>query len=103
MLRESEFRPRLEGERRSQTDLLALHNDVADEFAQIARAHPVDAIAKGSRGGREYAFPRGNVIVHVTTHGMHHRAQCVNMLRHIGINPLPQSSVLEWMIAQQYG
>ena len=63
----------------------------------------VNAIAKGSRGGREYAFPRGNVIVHVTTHGMHHRAQCVNMLRHIGINPLPQSSVLEWMIAQQYG
>jgi len=39
------------------------------------------------------------VITHVTTHGMHHRAQCLNMLRHVGVNPLPQSSVLQWMLA----
>jgi hypothetical protein len=28
---------------------------------------------------------------------MHHRAQCLNMLRHIGLTPLPLSSVLEWI------
>jgi uncharacterized damage-inducible protein DinB len=32
----------------------------------------------------------------VTTHAMHHRAQCLNMLRHLGVTPLPPSSVAEW-------
>jgi uncharacterized damage-inducible protein DinB len=27
---------------------------------------------------------------------MHHRAQCLNMLRHLGVTPLPASSVTEW-------
>jgi uncharacterized damage-inducible protein DinB len=27
---------------------------------------------------------------------MHHRAQCLNMLRHLGVTPLPPSSVTEW-------
>jgi len=48
-------------------------------------------------GGKQYAFTRGAILAHVTTHGMHHRAQCLNMLRHIGVSPLPLSSVLEWM------
>jgi uncharacterized damage-inducible protein DinB len=30
------------------------------------------------------------------THGMHHRAQCLNMLRRLGVQPLPPSSVAEW-------
>jgi uncharacterized damage-inducible protein DinB len=36
------------------------------------------------------------VLTHVTTHGMHHRAQCLNMLRQLGVTPLPPSSVTEW-------
>jgi uncharacterized damage-inducible protein DinB len=39
---------------------------------------------------------RGAVLAHVTTHGTHHRAQCLNMLRRLGVNPLPPSSVAEW-------
>ena len=27
---------------------------------------------------------------------MHHRAQCLNMLRQLGVTPLPPSSVAEW-------
>ena len=42
--------------------------------------------------------PLGAGLVHVATHGMHHRAQCLNMLRHLGVSPLPPSSVVEWMI-----
>jgi uncharacterized damage-inducible protein DinB len=38
----------------------------------------------------------GAILTHATTHGMHHRAQCLNMLRHLGVTPLPQSSVIEW-------
>jgi uncharacterized damage-inducible protein DinB len=37
--------------------------------------------------------------MHVATHGMHHRAQCLNMLRQLGVNPLPPISVLEWILS----
>ncbi|MCH7793309.1 MAG: hypothetical protein IID31_13640, partial [Planctomycetes bacterium] len=47
---------------------------------------------------RSYSFTRGGVLTHVATHGMHHRAQCLNMFRSLGIAPLPPTSVLEWML-----
>lgn len=92
-------RPRLDdGEQRTAEQLIELHTTVADEFEQIVRAHPLDDMASGERGGRAYAFPRGGVLTHVTTHAMHHRAQCINMLRRLGVEQLPPSSVVEWMI-----
>ncbi len=33
--------------------------------------------------GKTHRFALGAALVHVTTHGMHHRAQCLNMLRHL--------------------
>jgi uncharacterized damage-inducible protein DinB len=62
----------------------------------IARMHPLGQIVGRTRGEQEYFFTRGAVITHVTTHGMHHRAQCLNMLKHLGVSPLPLSSVAEW-------
>lgn len=99
MLAGREPRPRLEqdGVRRTPADLLALHDQVAGAFNDIATAHPVDELVSAVRGGKTYTFSRGGVLTHVTTHGMHHRAQCLNMLRHLGVKPLPLSSVLEWM------
>ena len=44
-----------------------------------------------------FTFARGAVITHVTTHGMHHRAQCLNMLRQLGVEQLPPSAVVEWV------
>jgi uncharacterized damage-inducible protein DinB len=41
-------------------------------------------------------FARAAVLAHVTTHGMHHRAQCLNILRRLGVTPLRPSSVAEW-------
>ena len=58
--------------------------------------HPSDELVTGSRGDRTFA--RGAVLSHVMTHGMHHRAQCLNMLRHVGVDPVPPSSVLEWIM-----
>ena len=98
MLAGREDRPRLEGVKRTVAELTALHDEIAGDFAAIARAHPVDEIVSRSRGGKMYSFPRGGVVTHVTTHGMHHRAQCLNMLRHVGAASLPRSSVVEWMI-----
>ena len=40
---------------------------------------------------------RGGVLTHVMTHGMHHRAQCLNMFRQLGVKG-PPSAVVEWML-----
>jgi len=80
----------------SAAQLLKLSDEIHGEFKTVARKHPLDQIVKRSREGKEYSFLRAAVITHVTTHGMHHRAQCLNMLRRLGMNPLPMSSVAEW-------
>ncbi len=92
-------RPRLEGTERIAAELSALADEVIPDFVAVVRAHPLDELVTRERGGKSYTFPRGGVLTHVTTHGMHHRAQCLNMMRHVGVSPLPPSSVLEWMIA----
>ncbi|MGA3067049.1 MAG: DinB family protein [Tepidisphaeraceae bacterium] len=93
-----EFRPLMDpNPPRSVDELVKMHEEIADEFAATARKFPVDDTIKRDRGGKVYTFTRGAVITHVTTHGMHHRAQCLNMLRHVGVSPLPPTSVVEWM------
>ena len=98
MLAGREQRPRLEGTQRTPTELLALHEETASDFAATARNRPLDESVSSQRGGKTYTFTRGGVITHVTTHAVHHRAQCLNMLRHLGVHPLPQSSVLEMFL-----
>ena len=98
MLAGREQRPRLEGETRSTQDLLSLLDELSDDLESSAAAHPIDALVTGERGGRSFTFTRGGVLTHVTTHGMHHRAQCLNMLRQLGVDALPPSSVVEWIL-----
>jgi len=93
-----EQRPRLEETRRTPTELLALLDEIASDFAASAKRHPVEEIVSGVRDGKTYTRPRGVIITHVATHGMHHRAQCLNMLRQLGVKPLPPSSVVEWAL-----
>ena len=93
-----EPRVRLEEGRRSAAELMDMHASIADEFESLVKAHPFDEILTPSRGGRTFEFPRGGVLTHVTTHSMHHRAQCLNMLRQLGVEKLPPNSVLEWMM-----
>jgi uncharacterized damage-inducible protein DinB len=90
--------PRLEGAKRTPAELLALLDAISADFAAVAKAHPLEELVHRERGGKMYTFPRGGVLTHVTTHGMHHRAQCLNMLRQVGVSPLPSSSVVEWMV-----
>jgi uncharacterized damage-inducible protein DinB len=98
MLAGREMRPRLEGTKRTPQELMALLDEISADFAASARAHTTDGLVTRVREGKTYTFTRGGVITHVATHGMHHRAQCLNMLRHLGVTPLPSSSVLDWMI-----
>ena len=101
VLRKGEIRTRLDqdGNKRTAAELLAVFDKVAADFAQAATmGSPADLLTR-TREGKTYTFPRSGIVLHVVTHGMHHRAQCLNMLKHIGVNPLPQSSVTEWMLA----
>lgn len=94
-------RPRLDegGTQKTPAELLGLLDEIADASAATAKLHPLEETVTRIRGGKQYTFTRGGVITHVTTHGMHHRAQCLNMLRRVGVQPLPPSSVVEWMAA----
>lgn len=91
-----EVRPRLEGTTRTIAELIFLHDRVTNEFTALAKGHPLDGLVTRHRDGKSFTLSRSAVIMHVATHGMHHRAQCLNMLRHVGVNPLPPSSVVQW-------
>ena len=46
-------------------------------------------------------FTRGTAIVHVITHGVHHRAQALNMLRRLGVADLPDLDAVDWELAER--
>jgi len=88
----------LEQSRHSVSEIRTLHEQTTGEFETAARAGKLEDLLHAERGGKRYTFARGAVITHVLTHGMHHRAQCLNMLRHLGIKEEPPLSVLQWML-----
>jgi len=99
------LRPSIEGDpmpRRSPTQLLALLDAAeADLAAGAARARirGLDTVREVNLGGKDYRFTLGAMLVHVTTHGMHHRAQCLNMLRRIGGDDRPlELDTLDWAL-----
>ncbi len=98
VLNETEFRERLEGNTFPISKIEQLHETVSAEFTQAALTHPFEKVLTPNRAGKTYTFTAGGILTHVTTHSMHHRAQCLNMLRQLGIEKLPMSSVMEWMI-----
>lgn len=99
VLRDRKFpaTPRFEETRHSLADLRAAHRQATADFAREARAAKLDEMIPFERGAERMTVSAGGVITHVTTHGMYHRAQCMNMFRRLGVSPLPHSSVTEWM------
>ena len=91
-----EMRPPWDGKQQSIEELKKLHDELAAEIAVSAQMFPLDGIVNTIRAGKTFQYTRAAVLTHVTTHGMHHRAQCLNMLRHLGVTPLPPSSIAEW-------
>lgn len=98
VLDESESRPRLEEKLYTLDEIRELHDPIADDFERAALRRPFDTVINRERAGNSYTFTVGGILTHVTTHSMHHRAQCLNMLRQLGIEKLPMSSVMEWML-----
>ncbi len=98
------LRPSIEdGTQRSAAQLRTLLDDAAAALAASAgraRERGLDTALDVTLGGTPYRFTLGAMLVHVTTHGMHHRAQCLNMLRRLAApgvsDALPELDVLEW-------
>ena len=99
-------RPSIEdGTRRTPAELMTLLDGAAPDLAasaERARARGLETALDVTLGGQAYRFTLGAMLVHVTTHGMHHRAQCLNMLRQLAVpgvsDRLPEIDVLEWQL-----
>ncbi len=93
---------------RTPDELLALHDaaaadlgDAAERSRTIGMGATITLDWPGEPGTvKRYTFSRAAVFVHVTTHGAHHRAQCLNMLRHLnhaGVSDaLPDYQAVDW-------
>ncbi|HZW07571.1 MAG TPA: DinB family protein [Phycisphaerales bacterium] len=95
---------------RTPDELLALHGQaVPDLRAVVAKwratpdglaslVHPEWPRKEGELN--RYTFTRGCCLTHVCSHGTYHRAQCVNMMRHLNApglsDDLPDPSVIDW-------
>lgn len=98
VLNETESRPRLEESEYTLEQIRDLHDPICDDFEAAALRRPFDTVINRKRGEHSYTFTVGGIITHVTTHSVHHRAQCLNMLRQLGVEKLPMSSIMEWML-----
>ncbi len=103
--------PHLGGEKKDRTpdELLVLLKEAEEDLLRTVASFRGDHAATlslewpGEAGEvKVYSFTRAAVIAHVTTHGYHHRAQCLNMLRHLsapvpGVTAgLPEPSAVDW-------
>ncbi len=87
--------------RRTADRLLDLNDEACADFANVvARARPrLAEVREWTFGGDTYRFTVAAAIIHVTNHGMHHRAQCMNMLRRLGSPVHKDLDELEWQCA----
>jgi len=97
-------RPSIEDStQRTPSELLVLLEAAETDLAASAgraRQRGLETALDVTLGGTPYRFTLGAMLTHVTTHGMHHRAQCLNMLRRLEVaglsDALPELDVLEW-------
>ncbi len=102
------IQPSIEGARRTVHELIELHDATAADFRELARRVLADGAFNdsmtvelaGEAGDRQrFTFTRGAAIIHVLTHGTHHRAQCIWMLRRLRPQmQLPDFDVIESQI-----
>lgn len=71
--------------------------DLVDVVAKVLEEDRLEEKMEFRVPGRPepFIFTRGTAIVHVVTHGVHHRAQILNMLRRLGVEDLPDLDAVE--------
>lgn len=88
--------------RRTAGELVALNERACEGFARVVRkmqdgGHLVET-RSWTFGPDMYRFTVAAAIIHVTNHGMHHRAQCMNMLKRLGRPVGADLDELEWQV-----
>ncbi len=103
--------PHLSGEAvdRTPAELVALLDEAERDLKMVVKtcrgtgfAGTVSLEWPGDDGVKKrYTFTHGAVVAHICTHSMHHRAQCLNMLKRLGVagvsDKLPDPSVTDWV------
>ena len=104
------LRPSVEDEDRTWTpdEIVALLDEAASDLAAVTEVmveedRLEEMMDPGTIPGwkEPRAFTRGTAIVHVLTHGVHHRAQALNMLRGLGAGDLPEVDAIEWELQEE--
>ncbi len=89
---------------RPPAELISLLDDAARDLKsvahRIAEEDRIDERFQVTFAGvpKSLVLTRGTALVHVVTHGVHHRAQCLNMLRGLGLDDLPDVDAIDWEI-----
>ena len=83
------------GIERLRTELIRAH----DEFDAAALAGPVDETVTRMYHGAETRIPRATIVAHVSTHNAHHRAQCLHMLKRLGVDDAIPASAMAWFLS----
>jgi uncharacterized damage-inducible protein DinB len=101
--KEISMRLEADGIQRAPRQLMELLGPIYHEFQQEAHRLPLsDSTTRTLKSGKVVTLTRLELFIHVFTHGMHHRAQCLNMIRQLGATPLPPSSVAEWVMMRDF-
>lgn len=62
-------------------------------LAGLAEAQIARLVEHTGKDGQRFGVPLGEILMHVVSHATYHRAQAVNMLRHLGQAP-PKTDVI---------
>lgn len=88
----------------SLTMLKKRHEAASSEFLEFAREigdrHRFDETFVDTLDDPPKEKSFGGVIVHLATHGMHHRAHLLFMMRRLGVESLPEGDALSWEAKQ---
>ncbi|MCA3006306.1 MAG: DinB family protein [bacterium] len=75
--------------------------DLAQSIRRVLQDRAEDAVLDYQVApDRHVRFSKASAIAHVLAHGTHHRSQCLNMLRQLGVNHPPMEiDPIDWYIA----
>lgn len=109
---EQTLRPSIEGRppgdpapmtRRSPEELIALLDRACEDFSlavgRMKKENRLAEVRTWTFGSDSYRFNVAAAIIHVTNHGMHHRAQCMNIFKQLGRPVNADLDELEWQVA----
>jgi uncharacterized damage-inducible protein DinB len=108
LIAERPIRSRPASERATIGSLIERLDAVAADFAVTAKGledkgRLDDTFADGPSDLDPLMKTFGGAIAHLVTHSMHHRAQLLNMMRHLGMQNLIEGDLLSWEAAHRPG